>query len=248
MTSYTLLNVSHPLAYAMELHNVTWLTPMISVGALCGLTSVMLVSLLGQTRIFYSMSVDGLLPAIFSKLHPTYKTPLHSTLLTGTITAFVAGLVPLEVLSEMTSMGTLLAFMMVCIGVIILRRTEPDLPRSFSVPYMPYIPIAGASICFLQMIFLDWATWLRLIVWLLIGLSYYIFYASKFAIGSRIISPDSLIEMNSANTLGFTQLENSREETSIVIKEASLTISEAQELARTVSNDLDEEKLIKHDE
>ena len=226
MTHYSLLNVSHPLSFAMEQHGVNWLTPIISVGALCGLSSVMLVSLLAQTRIFYSMSVDGLLPPFFSELNPVYKTPIISTIATGTLTAFIAALVPLDVLSEMTSMGTLLAFIMVCVGVILLRYNEPELPRAFLCPWMPWIPIMGALICFLQMVFLGWQTWIRLIVWLLIGLMWYFFYASHHAVGARMLKQMHLVDANSRklSVSKFTRLEDL---STAVIVESKESIEEA---------------------
>jgi APA family basic amino acid/polyamine antiporter len=133
----------------------------------------MLVVLLGQTRIFYSMSRDGLLPAAFRAIHPRFRTPHLSTMLTGTLVALTAGAVPISVLSQLTSMGTLLAFVIVCVSILVLRRTSPELERPFRTPWMPWVPILGAAICLMQMAALPWPTWERLIVWLLVGLVVY---------------------------------------------------------------------------
>ena len=178
---YTQLNVPNPIAVGIEAAGVRWLSPLISVGALAGISSVMLVLLLGQTRVFYSMSRDGLLPGAFRAIHPRFRTPHVSTLLTGSIAAVVAGAVPITVLSQLTSMGTLLAFVIVCIAVIILRRTAPELHRPFRTPGMPWVPILGAVICFAQMAGLPWQTWERLIIWLAVGFVVYFAYSRKNA-------------------------------------------------------------------
>jgi APA family basic amino acid/polyamine antiporter len=144
----------------------------------------MLVQLLAQTRIFYSMSRDGLLPPMFASVHPRFRTPHLSTILIGTTVALVAGLTPITVLGQLVSIGTLLAFVLVSIGVIVLRRTSPDLPRPFRTPGVPWVPIAGAAICLAQMIGLPLATWERLAVWLVIGLAVYATYGYRRA-GTR---------------------------------------------------------------
>ncbi len=136
---YQQLNVADPLAVGIDATGLRWLSPVIKVAALFGLFSTMLVNLLAQTRIFFSMSRDGLLPPIFSAVHPRFRTPHISTMMTATIIALVAGLTPIGVLSQLVSIGTLLAFMLVCIGVIILRRTAPDVPRPFRTPTVPLV-------------------------------------------------------------------------------------------------------------
>jgi APA family basic amino acid/polyamine antiporter len=141
---YAKLNVPDPIAVGIEATGLTWFSPVVKVSALFGLFSTMLVQLLGQTRIFYSMSRDGLLPSLFGRVHPRFRTPHLSTLVTGTIVAIAAGLLPLSTLSQLVSMGTLLAFTLVCIGIIILRKTSPDLERPFRTPAMPWVPIVGA--------------------------------------------------------------------------------------------------------
>jgi APA family basic amino acid/polyamine antiporter len=173
---YRQLNVPDPLAVGIDATGLTWFRPVIKGAALLGLFSTMLVTLLGQTRIFFSMSQDRLLPAAFSAVHPRFRTPHLSTLLTGGAVALVAGLTPISVLSHLVSIGTLLAFVLVSIGVIILRRTAPDMPRPFRTPWVPFVPIAGAVICLAQMVSLPFETWERLAVWLLIGLAIYFLY------------------------------------------------------------------------
>jgi APA family basic amino acid/polyamine antiporter len=182
---YRQLNVADPLAVGIDATGLTWLSPMIKVAALFGLFSTMIVTLLAQTRIFYSMSRDGLLPATFSKVHPTFHTPHLSTVLTGTIIALVAGLTPIGVLGQLVSIGTLLAFVLVCFGVILLRKTAPDAPRPFRTPAVPAVPLAGAAICLAQMLSLPGATWERLVVWLVLGLFLYFAYGRRFAMAGR---------------------------------------------------------------
>ena len=174
---YQQLNVADPLAVGIDATGLTWLSLMIKVAALFGLFSTMLVQLLGQTRIFYSMSRDGLLPRIFAVVHSRFRTPHVSTVLTGVIIALMAGLTPITVLGQLVSIGTLLAFVLVSIGVIILRKTAPDAPRPFRTPWVPVVPIAGAMVCLAQMVGLPLATWERLVIWLAIGLVVYFSYS-----------------------------------------------------------------------
>jgi APA family basic amino acid/polyamine antiporter len=176
---YRQLNVADPLAVGIDATGITWLSPVIKVAALFGLFSTMLVQLLGQTRIFYSMSRDGLLPRVFAAVHPRFRTPHVSTVLTGSIIALLAGLTPIGVLGQLVSIGTLLAFVLVSIGVVILRATAPDVPRPFRTPWVPFVPIAGAVICLAQMVGLPLATWERLVIWLAIGLVVYFSYSMR---------------------------------------------------------------------
>jgi APA family basic amino acid/polyamine antiporter len=168
-----------PVAIAIEKTPYGWLSGIIILAILIGYTSVILVDLLGQSRVFFSMSKDGLLPPTFSKLHETFRTPMHSNLLLGAFIALFAGFVPISIVGEMTSIGTLLAFVMVCLGILILRKKEPDAPRSFRTPWVPVVPILGIVTCLVMMLSLPWETWLRLGVWLAIGLGIYFGYGKK---------------------------------------------------------------------
>jgi APA family basic amino acid/polyamine antiporter len=181
IVSYTLLNVPDPVAVGVNAMGSTmaWLKPIVKIAAIAGLTSVILVMLLGQPRIFYTMSKDGLLPPIFSKVHPKYKTPYISSLITGAFAMVLAGVLPIGILGELVSIGTLLAFAIVCVGIIVLRKTRPELPRPFRTPWVPFIPAMGAIICLVQMASLPLDTWLRLIVWFAIGLAIYFLYGIK---------------------------------------------------------------------
>ena len=181
IVSYTFLNVADPIAVGVNAMGpgLFWLRPIIKIAAIAGLSSVILVMLMGQPRIFFSMSKDGLLPPVFSKIHSRFKTPYVSTLITGFIALILAGILPINILGELVSIGTLLAFAIVCIGVIILRVKRPDLKRAFKTPFVPLVPILGAGICFLQMLSLPWETWLRLIVWMILGFIIYFTYGIK---------------------------------------------------------------------
>jgi len=185
IVSYTFLDVADPIAVGVNAmgESMFWLRPIIKIAAIAGLSSVILVMMLGQPRIFYSMSHDGLLPEVFSKVHPKFKTPYVSTILTGSVAVIFAGILPISVLSELVSIGTLLAFTIVCIGIIVLRKTKPDIPRPFKTPWVPLVPILGAAVCLAQMVALPFDTWLRLIAWMAIGLVIYFTYSirhSKF--------------------------------------------------------------------
>ena len=182
---YTRLNVADPLAVGIDATGLTWLRPVVKIGAVLGLFSTILVQMIGQTRIFYSMSRDGLLPEVFGRVHPRFCTPHVSTLVTGSVCALVAGFTPINVLSELVSMGTLLAFVLVCVGIVVLRRTNPLTPRPFRTPGLPWVAIAGAAICLLQMIALPLPTWERLVIWLVIGMVIYVAYARPRAARMR---------------------------------------------------------------
>jgi len=181
IVNYKELNVSAPIALAIDRagDSLIWLRPLVKIGALAGLSSVVLVMLMGQPRIFFSMAKDGLLPATFAKVHPKFKTPHITTVITGTCSAIIAGLLPIGLLGQLVSIGTLLAFTIVCASVIILRITNPDLHRPFKTPFVPWVPLAGIVICVAQMISLPVDTWWRLIIWLAIGLLIYFLYGRK---------------------------------------------------------------------
>ena len=153
-----------------------WLNRGIILAILLGYTSVVLVTLMGQSRVFYSMSKDGLLPPLFSHLHKRFHTPARSNALFMTVIGLLAGVVPASVAGEMTSIGTLFAFALVCLGVIVVRRTQPHAPRSFKTPFVPWIPAAGVVCCVSMMLFLPADTWIRLVMWMLIGLDIYAAY------------------------------------------------------------------------
>jgi APA family basic amino acid/polyamine antiporter len=175
------LNVPAPIAVAIDKtgNSLAWLSPLIKIGAIAGLSSVILVMLMGQPRIFYSMSRDGLLPKVFSNMHKKYNTPHVSTILTGSVAAIIAGLFPISILGELVSIGTLLAFTIVCISVLVLRKTQPNTHRPFRTPFVPVVPILGAIICFAQMYSLPYDTWIRLLVWMAIGFAIYFLYSRK---------------------------------------------------------------------
>jgi basic amino acid/polyamine antiporter, APA family len=176
LVPYTKLNVASPIAVAVQATGLAWLPPIINIGAICGLSSVILVNMLAQSRIFYSMSRDGLLPPLFAKLHPRFRTPHVTTIITGVLVAIASGLFPITVLGLLVSMGTLLAFAIVCTGVLILRKSAPDTPRPFKTPGMPWVPIVGTLICLYLMSGLPLPTWIRLFVWLAVGLTIYFSY------------------------------------------------------------------------
>jgi APA family basic amino acid/polyamine antiporter len=182
---YSKLDVASPLAAGIDATGLTWLSPIIKVSALLGMFSTMLVQLIGQTRIFYAMSRDGLLPEMFGRVHPRFRTPHVSTIVTAIVISVAAGLLPIDVLAQLVSMGTLLAFVLACVGILVLRRTAPALERPFRTPWMPWVPILGAASCFIQMLVLPWETWVRLVVWLAIGLAIYLAYGRARAAERR---------------------------------------------------------------
>ena len=183
LAPYSILNVPMPVAVAVENAGgaLSWLVPLVNLGATLGLGTVVLVLLLGQSRIFYSMSCDGMLPPFFSKVHPRFRTPHVSTILIGSVAAVLSAFLPHDLLIELVSIGTLAAFVIVCISVIVLRRTMPHVKRPFRTPWVPAVPIGGILICGAMMAGLPLATWIRLGVWFLIGLVVYFGYASRHA-------------------------------------------------------------------
>ncbi|MGN6393883.1 MAG: amino acid permease [Gemmatimonadales bacterium] len=186
LVRYDRLNVPHPVAFAVEqVQQLNWLRPLITIGAVLGLGSVVLVMLLGQSRVFYSMSRDGLIGPWAGKVHPKYRTPYLSTIYVGIIVAIITGTFPIQILGELVNIGTLLAFVLVCAGVWILRRTRPDLERPFRTPLVPVVPILGILACFGLMATLPADTWIRLFVWLLIGFVVYFTYGRKHSVLQR---------------------------------------------------------------
>src|SRR6218665_476650 len=168
-----------PVAVAIANTPYEWLGIAIILAILIGYTSVILVDLLGQSRVFYSMSKDGLLPKVFSQLHPKFQTPSKSNWVLCIFISLFAGLVPISVVGEMTSIGTLLAFVMVCLGILILRKQQPDAERPFRTPFVPLVPILGIVTCLVMMFSLPLDTWIRLFVWLAIGFAIYFGYGKK---------------------------------------------------------------------
>jgi len=181
IVSYTLLNVPDPIAVAINHtgEELFWLRPFIKIGAIAGLSTTTLGLLMAQPRILYAMSSDQLLPVRFAKLHPKYKTPFLATIISGIICAIISGVVPIHILGELVSIGTLLAFAIVCAGVLILRYTQPNAARVFRVPCVHMVCILGVLASFVQMLFLPAETWWRLIAWLALGLVIYFTYSRK---------------------------------------------------------------------
>lgn len=183
MLPYLKLNDAAPVAAALEAHpDLLWLTRPVILGAIAGLTSVILVMMLAQSRIFYAMSRDGLLPPAFRAIHPKFQTPVFSTVLTGTCAAIVGGVFPIGILGELVSIGTLTAFITVCIGVLVLRHTRPDLPRPFRVPFVWFTALGGIAFCGAMALGLPGDTWLRLLVWTIIGICIYFGYGYRHSV------------------------------------------------------------------
>jgi len=173
---YSSLNVADPVAVGIDATGIRWGSILVKIGAIFGLATVMLVMLLGQSRVFYSMSNDGLLPKWASKVHPRFRTPWISTIAVGIFVAVFAAALPINILGELVSIGTLLAFIIVSSGVWILRKRRPDMPRPFKTPWVPFVPIMGIFTSALLMLSLPFDTWARLIVWLIVGLGIYFGY------------------------------------------------------------------------
>jgi APA family basic amino acid/polyamine antiporter len=187
MVPFTDLNVAAPVAVALDAHpELKWLGLLVKIGAIVGLTSVILMSLLGQPRIFMAMSRDGLLPPSMQNVHPKHRTPHVATLVTGVIAAFFAGVFPLDVLGELISIGILIAFSAVCAGVVVLRYTQPETPRPFRVPFATITGVAGVIVCFAMAYALPHDTWIRLAIWTVIGFTIYFAYGYRH---SRLRQP-----------------------------------------------------------
>ena len=187
LADYRQLSVSDPVYRALDVAGpaLAWAKSLVGAVVVVGLISALLVTLLGQVRIFYAMGRDGLLPPLFAAVHPRSRVPSAGTLITGVGATLVAGAFPLRLLGELISIGTLLAFAIVCIGVIVLRRRRPDLPRPFRVPGYPWVPIAGVLVCAALMASLPGDTWVRLVVWLLLGFALYAAYGFRHSLLHR---------------------------------------------------------------
>jgi APA family basic amino acid/polyamine antiporter len=179
MVSYRELNHPAPVAHALSLVGFRWGSALVSVGAVAGITSVLLVMLLGQPRVFFSMSRDGLLWPWISKVHPRFRTPYISQSITGIAVAACAGFIDIGTAAELCNIGTLFAFAIVCGGIVVLRRTHPDMKRPFRCPLVPLIPLLGITFCAALMLSLPRLTWIRFAVWLVIGLFIYFFYGIR---------------------------------------------------------------------
>jgi APA family basic amino acid/polyamine antiporter len=188
MVKYTELNTAAPMADALKAVGYDWIAGLVSLGALAGLTTVILILMMGQSRVLFAMSRDRLLPGWLSSVHPRYGTPWRISLITGVIVALIATFVPLTTLADMVNIGTLFAFVLVSIGVMVLRRTQPDLPRAFRTPAVPLVPILAVIACVFLMLNLGSLTWWRFLVWMVLGLIVYFFYGyrhSRLATGER---------------------------------------------------------------
>ena len=179
MVSYTKLNVASPVSHALILLGLNTAGSIISVGAICGLTTVLIALLYGQSRVSFSMSRDGLLPNVFSRVHPRFRTPYLASLTVGIVVALLGGLTPIDVVAQLANIGTLSAFVLVSAAVIILRRTQPNLRRGFRTPWVPFIPILSIIASFVLIISLPWVTLVRFVVWLAIGLVIYFLYSRQ---------------------------------------------------------------------
>jgi len=186
MVPWKLVNVEAPLTHAFLDHNVGWAGNIVTCGALAGLTSVMLVMLIGQTRVLYAMASDGLLPKkFFADIHPRFRTPWKNTILVGCLAAVVGSVTPIDNIGKMVNIGTLLAFVMVCASIVVLRFKAPDQPRPFRTPgiyfggWLPIVPVLGIAFNLTMMISLGKANWIRLVVWLAIGMVVYFLYSIK---------------------------------------------------------------------
>lgn len=191
LVPYQQIDVHAPVAEALRMVGFRWGAALVAVGALAGITSVLFVMMIGQIRVFFAMSRDGLLGPWLSAVHPRYGTPHRATLLTGVAVAVLAALVPIGEAADMTNIGTLFAFSLVCIAVLVLRRTRPNQPRPFRVPFMPWIPLLGMAACFGLMAFLPGLTWIRFAVWTVIGTAVYVGYGMKH---SRLAASELTIE------------------------------------------------------
>lgn len=173
------IDVHAPVAEALRVAGFTWGAALVAVGAVAGITSVLVVMMLGQIRVFFAMSRDRLLGPWLSTVHPSYGTPHHATILTGVCVSILSAFIPIGEAADMTNIGTLFAFVLVCIGVIVLRKLRPDHPRPFRIPFMPVIPILGTLACLGLMAFLPAITWVRFVVWTAIGIGVYVGYGAK---------------------------------------------------------------------
>jgi APA family basic amino acid/polyamine antiporter len=192
------LNTAAPMALAFVAIGQPWAASLVSLGAICGLTAVIMILMLGQSRVFFAMSRDHLLPPWFAHVHPKLQTPYRISIITGIIIAIIAAFTPIDAVSELVNIGTLLAFVLVSIGVLILRRTQPNMNRSFRTPWVPVVPILAALVCLYLMVSLPVITWIRFVIWLVLGIIVYFTYGvhhSRLAKEEiKQIGKDSMLE------------------------------------------------------
>lgn len=182
-------SITHPVSYALQVAGEKWVAGFIDLGAVLGMLTVILVMAYGQTRVIFAMSRDGLLPAMLSRVHPRFATPFLTTWLVGIFFGLIGALVPLNVLAELINIGTLAAFSMVSIAVLVLRKTHPNLPRAFRCPGVPVVPVLAVASCLFLMINLQRVTWIAFVIWLLVGMVIYFGYSrhhSKLALGEQV--------------------------------------------------------------
>ncbi len=186
MVPYDKIDINAPVSTAFGQIGLPWAKYLISAGALTGITSVLLVMMLSQPRVLLAMARDGLVPpSFFGSIHPKFRTPWKSTIVNGFFVALMAGLLPLRILAELVSIGTLLAFAIVCGAVLVMRRTHPDAERPFRVPLVPLLPILGIATCLLLMFSLPWENWVRLIAWLALGFVIYFGYGRYHSVMAK---------------------------------------------------------------
>src|SRR2546422_1715941 len=186
MVPYNQIDINAPVVEAFKHAGIVWMQYLVAAGAMTGITSVLLVMMLSQPRVMLALGRDGLVPnSFFGDIHPKFRTPWKSTILTGLFVASMAGFLPLGILAEMTSIGTLFAFVIVCGAVLVMRRTNPDAKRPFRAPFVPLVPILGIATCLLLMFSLPAENWYRLIIWLLIGLVIYFLYGRRHSVMSQ---------------------------------------------------------------
>ena len=191
MQKYTEISPTSGFSTAFESVGMPGVANIIAVGAIVGIVTVVLTFMLGVTRVWFAMSRDGLLPAWFAKTHPTRKVPTRVTWIVGVGAAILAGVLPINTVAELTNIGILMAFIVVCVAVIVLRRTRPDAPRSFRLPLMPVIPLVGIGFSAYLIYSLPWETWVRFLVWLMVGLVVYFGYSRTHSVMNRTAVPPS---------------------------------------------------------
>jgi APA family basic amino acid/polyamine antiporter len=195
MVPYDQIDINAPVAQAFASKGMPWAQRLIDVGAVTGITSVLLVMMLSQPRVLLAMARDGMVPeSFFGAVHPKFRTPWKSTILTGVFVGTMATLLPLRILAELTNIGTLLAFVIVCAAVLIMRRTHPNAERPFRAPWVPFVPIAGILCCLVLMFSLPAENWWRLIVWLGIGFAIYFGYGRRHSVMARLRAEGKITE------------------------------------------------------